>query len=269
MRSFVRNAMLAIWTEGCLMGLYGKIKWRIEHYITFYKLNKIDNMEEFIDLVYEKEDRSFLDAWGVVEKGLEHPRVAKREMFDSLFNYLNYDFSDSSVLELGPGCGVFLDYAKDNGADEVEYIDYYPYFYHYNRLRGYNGYKQDYFSKGAFKGINNKYDLIMSRGSVNSDRLNRMINRKHGFFYNLFRLDSFDEWIRRLEKLIKNGGMVILSPSYDRGESEDIEEQFKCDREKFLKGDFCREMLERGYKFLPDVDGWTNDNFPYTFIKEM
>lgn len=195
---------------------------------------------------------------GEVETYNEMLRTNK-EHFIRLIDYFKIDLKNKNILELGPGWGDFLFLSRENGADKIEFIDYHPYYFTYNRLNGFNGYVNDYFTSNAFKGIDSKYDFIMSRGSINVDRFERQFN-------GTCRLISFPIWMIRLEASAKPGALIIICPTFDLG--DDKEHPYKCDKEKFIHSKVYDHLVSTGYKVCTEIDGFTDPiYFPFVFYK--
>jgi hypothetical protein len=225
-------------------------------------MKSMTDMQELIVYAEERKETGFLEYIEHREDYLNRPRTSRPIHYISLFNHLEIDLLDKSVLELGPGWGILLEVARDARAQKIDFIDYNPYVYTYNRLNGFNGIVNDYYMSNAFNGITDEYDVIVSRGSVNVDRFERQ------FDYSGRRLISYPEWLRRLERLCKHSGTLIISPTYDRG--EDVENPYLCHQDKVLSGRFYRHMVDCGYTLLPYVEDWTDrKSFPFTFIKRL
>lgn len=244
------------------MKLIDKIKWRISYMIDFRRMNTMTELQELIDYAKERNETYFLEHIEQWKDYMNRPRISRPQHYVSLFDYLKLDLSNKDALELGPGWGAFLQVARDSGARIIDFIDYNPYVYTYNRLNEFHGIINDYYKNNAFKAVNSKYDLIVSRGSISVDRFERQFNGSR------FRLISFPKWLKRLEDLCNLGGTIIISPTYDIG--DDKENPYLCHREKTINTKFYSHMWSAGYDLLPYVENWTDEKFfPFTFIKRM
>jgi len=189
-------------------------------------------------------------------------REAHRAIFTALISALNIDLKDASFLDLGPGYGDTLDLAREAGAKTVEFIDYDPYIMTFNILKGFKGYMFDYtFGKGLTQLYPRKYDVILSKGSINADQFNRKEPR----------MIRFPEWIKQVENLANPNGQIIICPTFDKGTEMCEGSYYVCkDPEAFRQSWFTKVLLDRGYEILY-IEGFNKpkERFPFTFYKKM
>jgi hypothetical protein len=180
-----------------------------------------------------------------------------------LIKELQLDLNGLSVLDIGPGVGTFMEVAKMEGASNTEFVDYDPIFVRYLELKGYNGYYLNYMSPDGFGAIlRNRYDFILSKGSINGDIFNDLIANPNR------RRISLVKWLDQVEEMLNPGGQIIITPNHGNAENEYICPDF----EEFRNSAFTSIMLERGYKIYPFISGYSDDEwgklrFPWTFYK--
>jgi len=239
-----------------------KIKWRLNWFWDFYRMKSISTLEDLYKyadkhspVMFDEERKSKIDPTH------NERRTTKLNYFEML-DHLKIDLTDKKVLDLGPGWGEFLQAAKERNASTIEFVDYHPYYFTYNRLNGYKGYRNDYFSSNALRNIPfRNYDLIISKGSINSDRFERQYGGG-------FRKISFPKWLTRLEFLAKSGGMIIICPTYDLGSNRD--KPYKFDFDHFRRRYVFEHLLRNGYKVYSDIEGFNHkDYFPFVFVKKV
>ena len=185
----------------------------------------------------------------------------RRRIFQSLFTTLDISLKGASFLDLGPGYGDSLDLAREDGATCVEFVDYDPYAVVFNTLKGYKGHRFDYVvGKGLTPLFPNKYDVILSKGSINADAFNR---KEPGMIL-------FPTWLAQVENLASARGQIIICPTFDRGERMSGASYHVCrDPEAFRQSWFTQILLENGYKTL-FIDGFNEtERFPFTFYKKL
>ena len=246
---------------GCdiMKNIINKVLWRIKWKIKFYRMNKLENLEELKDYAIKHNDETYIRE--IVEaKRDENIKSTKENAYVSLIKYFNLDLKDKAILELGPGYGDFLNVCRSEGAAELDFIDYHPYYFTHCRLSGFSGYVNDYFSSKAFKNIPIRiYDIILSKGSINIDRFERQ------FDYKGDRLINFKDWLDRLESLARPGCDIIICPTYDIGDEADREYAYVEKERKVF--DY---MLSKGYEIYTNIDNFTHEDFfPFVFYKKI
>ena len=173
---------------------------------------------------------------------------ANRGKFRSLFKTLNTDLVGKDFLDLGPALGHSLEVAHSLGA-RCEFVEYEPYLAYYNTLKGFNGYVFDYV-KENLEQLPQRYDFILSRGSINADIFNR----------NGYRV-RFPDWLTGVESLSR--GDIVICPAFEKG----VDGKYECkDFEKFLASPVAQTMINRGYQIrvIPEFNE-PRPGFPFTF----
>lgn len=183
--------------------------------------------------------------------------VSQKEIFQSLVDFIGSDIQGKSFFDIGPGAGHSMDLARDAGSSVTAFIDIDPAFYSYNVLKGHMGYIGDYY-KGKSLGVvfPNRYDYIVSRGSLNADQFNR----------NEPGVVSFAKLLQLIDDMWTGDGMILINPTFDRGTTPG--QNYWCrDVEVFLKSSFCTELFSRGYEKVY-IEMLNHPHYhPYTFVK--
>lgn len=241
------------------MRLWKSLKWRLEFRRDFKNMASFTSMDELYAYAEKNNNQRFITAI-VKDQNVDGfiLRTGPTEYIQML-SYLDIDLTDKAVLELGPGWGEFLGLAESRGAKSIDFVDHNPYCFTYNRLLGYNGFKNDYCGLQAFREIPiRKYDVILSRGSINADRFER------DFFHKTGRKLGFQRWLNRLEFLAKDGADIIICPTYDAGWGGEYEYQ-NIGRRKVFEW-----MAFRGYDVIEDIKKFNHSKcFPYVFRKRV
>jgi hypothetical protein len=183
----------------------------------------------------------------------------RRRPFQCLFENIGINLEGASILDLGPGYGDSLDLAQEKGAIKIEFADYNPYFIFFNNLKGFKGYMIDYMSgKGLIPLYPNKYNVILSKGSINADYINR---KAIGFI-------PLPKWLDQVENLTSPYGAIIICPTFDRGEED--EKPYLCrDVQAFKQSYFSKTLTDKGYQIL-FIEGFNEEGgFPFTFYKKI
>lgn len=126
----------------------------------------------------------------------------------------------------------------------------------FNTLKGFKGYMFDYMADKALTLLYpQKYDVIISKGAINADN----VNKKN---------DSiFSTWVQQLENLSAPSGHTIICPTFDRG--YDDERPYRCkDIDAFPISFFARVLLDNGYK-IEFIKDFNDDVFPFTFYRKF
>ncbi|HUI66211.1 MAG TPA: hypothetical protein VL126_15310 [Bacteroidota bacterium] len=185
----------------------------------------------------------------------ESKSLEKRLEFQSLIRAIGVNLKGMRFLDIGPGYGDALDVCFENGASGVEFVETDPFFFTYNRLKG--------FTKGHE--INHKtrlgtlhrsqYDFIWVKGSISPDNF-------------IFRLNPdavnkilLSHWLSQVEHLAKPHCQIIICPYWlhhaHKRRTEDLQRSF-----------FTETMLERGYDVLPGIENHNREpDYPVTFHK--
>ena len=219
-------------------------------------LQAFDSVDKLID--YASQQQAFTDyLLKHVKEGQVWPLLTTREDADAFLNYIAEAFhltmKGTSVLELGPGHGYFLEAVRDRGGT-ADFIDYNPYLVAYNRLRGFHGYEHDWFGYETLPLLTRAYDLVFSKGAMNADRVNRWIAESG--------TKVWHDWLGQVEQRIAADGFFFLCPTFDR----DSDGDHRChDPAGFHQSPFTQVLMQRGYARV-FVTGFNHRlRFPSTF----
>jgi len=216
-------------------------------------LSSFDNADGLLEYARKKGYHTYLS--------YNRSKEAMLNGFKSLYKVLNIDFKNASFLDLGPGYGDSMDLALEMGAKTIEFVDYDPYIVAFNILKGYNGYLLNYLvGKGLTPLYPKKYDIILSKGSINADKFNR---KENGFII-------FTKWIEQVENLATDNGQIIICPTFDRGEEVYMGSYHVCkDPEAFKKSWFSQVLNDNRYE-IRYIENFNNPlRYPFTFHKRM
>ena len=173
-----------------------------------------------------------------------------REIWSSIYNFLDLDLKGKKVMDLGPGSAESLIVARDMGAKACYFIDNDPVIFRFCELLGFKGYYNDY---RISRPTVDKVDYLVAKGSINSDEWTK----------NKIDINKFLEWV---ESFALN---VIITPTYQKGETIDGWD-YTCvgeHRERYLNGPIHNTFLKRGYQQVY-VDGHNHQyRFPFTYCK--
>jgi hypothetical protein len=183
---------------------------------------------------------------------LQFSEESRRGIFINLFDGLNIDFNNKSVIDIGPGSGESLQIAKERGASKTSFVDRDEIISLYCTNLGHTHYKMDYVPFIVEKEENTipQHDILITKGSFDFDWVN--IEDR---FNNKVLLDWFD-------KLSKELIIVIPTWSYKYNHT--------CDPERFelyLKTPLHECFINNGYKST-FIEGCNDtERFPITYIK--
>jgi len=172
-----------------------------------------------------------------------------RLIWECLYNYLNIDFKNKTVIDFGPGNAESIIVAKERGASKCYFVDNDPIIFRFVELLGFDGYYSDYrIDKAPIK----KVDYLFAKGSINSDE----------WTFNKMDINGFLSWVETLATTL------VITPTYEKGET--IEGwNFTCvgeRRKKYLNGTFHNTFIKRGYKLIY-VEGHNHEyRFPFTYV---
>src|ERR1035437_990451 len=208
------------------------------------QLISINSMEEFLSYV---EKINYDEFFMYKDKSNE-----KRKDFKAVIDYLKIDLKDQKFLDIGPAYGDSLDICYESGAKSIDFIDFDPLFFTFNRLKPFTkGYNCDLFRE--LKTLEHrKYSLIWIKGAFSADR-----------FIKMKLVLPLSTWLANLELLASHLAKIIICPVWSNYKNErrikDVYHNY-----------FTRIMLHEGYNILPMIKNHNDDlRFPITFYKDM
>lgn len=252
-KKYVRYAIVRLRLYGIIE--YHRKRTRTKSRLRLMRLG-LSSPEEF----YEYAKRIGNEAHNLTQYS---PHEEGKQIFRCLFKTLNIDFSNLDFLDLGTGYGHSLEVARSMGARNIEFIDYEPYAYTFNVLKGFKGYFFNYMVNGLATLKGKKYHVVLSKGSVNADRFNRGET-----------LIPFEVWIKQFDELVAPNGIAIICPTFDKGARTRLtcgDSYYVCkDPKSFFDSKFSRILRERGYT-VQVIKGFNEpiERFPFTFVKRF
>jgi hypothetical protein len=211
-------------------------------------LNSIKVMEQFHSYVLRVQHKEFL--W------YQKASPITTLEFQSVVNKLHLNLKGIRFLDIGPGYGDSLDICYENGAECIEFVEIDPFFFTYNRLKGYTrGYRIDLIT-GLGKLEGGKYDFIWIKGSIQAD-----------FFITTNQLKieplSLSHWLSQLERLASPTCQIIICPHW-------ANDTHKRNIEDVQRNDFTDTMLKGGYVILPKIENHNQEpQYPITFYNRQ
>jgi hypothetical protein len=232
-------------------------------------LNSMTTMEHFQSYVLRVQPEEFLQ--------YEKKSPQKRLDFQSVMRELGLKLGGSYVLDIGPGYGDSLDICHQEGAEGIEFIEIDPFFYTYNRLKGFAlGYRLDHLT-GLGRLSPRRFDLIWIKGSVSADLF--ITRSRWGTGKSLLSTSWTElaksvssprwitcppllQWLTRLEGLASPQGKIILCPHWfsDDGQRHD----------DIFHNPFTDTLLGKGYIILTRIAHHNHEpEYPITFYRNM
>jgi len=208
-------------------------------------LGRITSIKDFRDYVSKVQPDEFLR--------LENASHLKKMEFLTFVDEIGINLEGKRVLEIGPGYEDVLDICRERGAKTIDFIDYDPFFFTYNSLKGFRGYHIDH--RVSLMRLKGKiYDFIWIKGSVAGDYF--VIPGKLG-------LRWFSSWLAKLDSLSSSDHQIVITPHWalNSGRQEII-----CSN--VVDSPFSKVMLRSNYKLLKKIE-YLNDSiqYPITFLK--
>ncbi len=221
----------------------------IERYIANLRHNKnleqMKSMFEFEEYVEKNQPMLFT----------RYKEASESKMidFESAIDHIGIDLNEKSFLDLGPAYGDSLDVVNQRGANRIDFTEYDPFFFTYNRLKPYThyGFQIDH-RKQLSQLPETIYDLIWCKGGISAD-----------YFIKFHRITSLSQWLEDVERLAKPKGVIMICPGWTNDKRkrniEDLENNL-----------FTITMKEHGYEFLPFINRHNHEpDYPVTFYKKI
>lgn len=210
--------------------LFEELKTKLYWFQHTRILNSMTEIEQFRNYIMRVQPQKFL--------GYQKTSPQKRLEFESVINELELNLKGIKFLDIGPGYGDSLDICYENGAKYIEFVEIDPFFFTYNRLKGFTkGYRINHL-KRLNKLYPMKYNFIWIKGSISADFFSFINNNLK--IQNL----SFSHWLTQLEKLASSTCQIIICPHW----SNDTKKRNIEDIQHNL---FTETMLNRKYVTLP------------------
>ena len=209
-------------------------------------LNSMTEMGQFRDYVMRVQPQVFL----------RYERVSPRKRLgmQSMVCELGLNLRGIRFLDIGPGYGDSLDICYEKGARDIGFVDIDPFFFAYNRLKGFTkGYRMNHIT-GLSKLDPGKYDVIFSKGAISADAFIAVDKLK------IEKL-SLSRWLTEVERLASPLCQIIICPHW----SNDTRKRNIVDVQHTM---FTETMIDQGYVILPKIKSHNHEpEYPLTFYK--
>ena len=210
-------------------------------------LNAMTGMDQFHSYVTRVRPDQFLF--------YQNKSSEKRLEFQSVLQELGLDLKGMKFLDIGPGYGDSLDICFENGAACMEFVETDPFFFTYNRLKGFAvGHEINHKTRlGTLHPV--QYDFIWVKGSISPDNFIFRVSPRGANKVML------SHWLAQLETLATPHGRIVICPYWlhdaQKRRTEDVQRSF-----------FTETMLDRGYDVLPKIANHNREpDYPMTFHK--
>ena len=157
-------------------------------------------------------------------------------------------------MDIGPGYGDTLDICHERGSAVINFIDHDPFYYHYNRLKGFTtGY---YFNhiKNINRLRNIKYNFIWCKGAIGVEHF----NLREMLYLKKYCLNN---WLNQLEKLAAETCHLLICPVWKNNGKTRLTNDI-------YNNNFTNIMLENKYKILPQIKDFCGElEYPIAYYK--
>jgi hypothetical protein len=168
-------------------------------------LDRMTTMDQFTSLMARLQDPIFrqYEQWDSI--------ALRREEVRAVLESLKVDVRGGSFLDIGPGFGSTLDAVKERGAQRVEFAEYNPFFYTYNRIKGFTGHPID--ARKELKRVGaRRFDVVWVKQTFVADRF--ILREGSGGWPLLSRYPRLTTLLGELESLTSAGGLIIFCPHW-------------------------------------------------------
>jgi hypothetical protein len=176
----------------------------------------------------------------------------KRADFNAALRACDIDLRGKGFLDIGPAHGESLDLAREQGATTIEFVEFDPFFFAYNRLKPHaRGYQLDH-RRHLRRLPERRFDLIWCKGGFSPE-----------YFLRFGWITSLEKWIADVERMARPGATVLICPGWTNdGARRNIADT--------RDNPFTRKMEALGYAILPFVQGHNHEpDYPVTFFKHI
>jgi len=218
------------------------IRKRIEWRKHARSVDRMSDLEEFRRYVEQVRPQLFLQ--------YEAVSAQKRLEFVTVVDELRIPLASKNFLDIGPGYGDSLAVCRQGGGS-ADFVEWDPFFFGYNRLKGFaRGYRINHLRQLS-RLQPNKYDFIWVKGSVAAD-----------FFIRWKWLIPLPRWLKGVERLGRASCKILICPYWDERDGKrrvaDVQDNW-----------FSDTMLKCGYFILRRIKNHNSEpSYPITFWKE-
>lgn len=205
-------------------------------------LTQMTTMQQFHEYLEKVQPEMFFEYMKESEE--------KRQEFQDVMEKLNIDLKGKTFLDIGPGYGDALDVSHHCGADAVEFVEFDPFFFTYNRLKGFcKGYNLDH-RRALDKLPTAKYDIIWCKGAISAD-----------LYIKMRRIYRLSGWLKQVERLASDGCHLIICPHWTN-------DQIKRNIDDTHDNSFTKTMGEHGFVVLEPILNHNHEpGYPITYYK--
>lgn len=226
------------------------ISKRLKWWYCARQLSQVTTMEQFNRFMRQFVDYDFkryadLDSLGRME-------------IEAVLRELNLNVESRSFLDIGPAYGSVMDLVRERGARPVEFAEYNPVFYNFNRLKGLKGYHVDVRTSLDVLPAG-RYDIIWIKATYVADGF---ILRESWRERLRYRYPTLQVLLAQIERLASTGGTVIFCPHW---RSTDGQRNIT----DFMSTSLTRECIERGYRVMRPIEGHNQSISPVTYYKTV
>ena len=240
---------MSSWTSlSSLRENMSSLRDRVDRVVTRLVLNRVNTMEEFNRYVSKLQPREF--------PRYREMSPLKRLEFETVVAVLSLELKSIDFLDIGPAFGDSLDVCHERGANRIEFIEWDPFFFTFNRLKGWPiGYQMNHL-RGLHHLEQRKFDLIWCKGAISADRFNKWPRRKTS-------QGQLSNWLDHLLRLGRPGCTIILCPHWinkdGRRKTENVEQSV-----------FARVVQSKGFSLLPTIPNHNHEpGYPSTFLMRL
>ncbi len=176
----------------------------------------------------------------------------KRGVAEDLLDRNELDVGGRRVLDLGPGCGDFLDVCRERGAMTVGF-DFDPFIVRWMQLRGHIGVRGNLLRSLA--GLHDQlFEVVNSNGSIVVE------------YFHLLGLGKLRGFLDTVEAHTALGGTIMITPQYEHvpnapQRTRKISEPLNCP--------FAEVMQGAGYGTITDSAANSDPCLAVTYVKTL
>lgn len=213
------------------------------------RLDSMTSMKQFYSYIARVRPSVFLE--------YEHHHPESLREFQAVADELGLPLENARFLDIGPGFGSSLDVCHELGAKHIAFMEHDPFFYTFNRLKGFTrGYRMNARKNPSRLG-HDKYDVIWQKGTLSADRF--ITRARLGVMHPLHRYPSLEKYLSWMDSLAAPRGHIIFCPHWTASGS------IRKTRD-VLHNIFTDIMLAGGYEILPFIRGHNSEpHYPVTF----
>jgi hypothetical protein len=228
--------------------LLESLKYKVTRVYHRHVLNGVNTMEEFNRYIKEIKPDVFLK--------YKEASTVKRLEFTTVIEKLSLNLNSINFLDIGPGFGDSMDICHERGASQIEFVEWDPFFFTFNRLKKWCTGHQENHLLGLHSLDQNKFDFIWIKGSLSADKFNKWPIRK-------ISPAQLNIWLDQLLRLGRPSCTIILCPHWM---SQDAKRKIENVKESI----FTKTILSKGFNILPTILHHNHEpEYPVTFFRKL